>query len=504
MMQLFHSIKKAFAALTAMMCTAIFLQGNFHSVTAYTFTPDISLHSEAAIVYSRTNQQILYEKNADKAEMTGHLAQIMTAIVVLEHCENLDGTTITADDTLYRPLYQYENADDLRYADIYNGDTLTVREYLYALLLTSSCEAALILSDHFGNGNSAAFVSMMNDKAAELGCTNTTFTNATGLYESQQTTTARDMLTIVNYALSLKDFEEIATTVEFSPSSKNPENHGDASHWKWTQANSMVLEDSDYYYSGASGIKTGNLTKSGRSIITQATRDGETYLVVLMNAPFTDEHDKLQFYHLEDAAKLLDWAFSTFSYVTLLEDDEEIAEVKVENSDGNSYVLVRPEKDCIVLWNSDVDTSAVQKTIHLTEDTMAPVKAGQPLGEIELKFSGEVIDTIPLVAVSKVERSFTKFNLYALRNFKNSPWFTIGIVIACILSGLYILLCIYASYRAKQSVIPEDPIHLVPHATNYHDRPQKNWKRSDTVFYHGPEADTEKEKKHEMSGAGRR
>ena len=153
------------------------------------------------------------------------------------------------------------------------------------------------------------------------------------------------------------------------------------------------------------------------------------------------------------------------------------------NSDGNSYVLVHPKEDCILLWCKDVDVSAVQKVIHLDQNVMAPVKKGDKLGTMELKFSGEVIAEVPLVAVADVDRSFTKFNAYALENFPNSPWFTVGIVAGAVLSALYIALCIYASYRAKKNVTPEDPIHLVPHATEFHDRPQRNWKRSDTVFY---------------------
>lgn len=511
-MHLFHWIKRLNAAMLTLMIGTVFFCGNTISAQAYTFTPDETIHSQAAILYHRDTEQVLYEKNADQQQMPGHLAQIMTAVVVLESCSDLDGTTITANEDLYAPLYRYNEADDLRYADIYDGDTLTVREYLYAMMLTSSCEAALILANQFGDGNIDSFVAKMNETAQKIGCTATTFANPTGLYDTQQITTARDLLTLTNYALQLDGFEEIATADAFTPASSNPTNHPDAAAWSWTQANSMMLETSEYFYEGAKGIKTGNLDKAGRSIITEATRDGDTYLVILLNAPFTDDEDKLQFYHLEDAADLLNWAFSSFSYVKLLEDDEEIAEVEVMNSDGNSYVLVQPKDDCILLWCKSVDTSAVQKIIHLDEDVQAPVKAGDELGNMELKFSGEVIATIPLVAVSDVNRSFTKFNAYAFENFPHSPWFRYGIIAGCVLTVLYIALCIYAAYRAKKNVTPEDPIHLVPHATKFQDHPQQNWKRSDTVFYHGPasrrsneqQENQAQEREHEMSGSSRK
>ena len=87
-----------------------------------------------------------------------------------------------------------------------------------------------------------------------------------------------------------------------------------------------------------------------------------------------------------------------------------------------------------------------------------------------------------------------------------------GIIAGFVLTALYIGLCIYASYRAKKNVTPEDPIHLVPHATEFHDRPRQNWKRSDTVFYHGPEsrqtdrtsAPQENEREKELTGSHRK
>ncbi len=477
-------IKRTIAMLlTAIFCLALF--GNTRA-SAYTFSIDFDLHSNAAILYCRDTDQILYEKNANQSQQPGHLAQIMTAILVLEQCDDIDNTNITADNSLYASLYNYD-VDDVRYADIYNGDRLSVREYLYALLMTSSCEAALILANYFG-GSETSFVNMMNSKALELGCTDTHFANATGLYDANQTTTANDLLTITNYALRLPNFETIASTVSYTPTISSHDNHSLASNWVWTHSNPMMQESSDYYYEGAFGIKTGNLNESGRSIITEATIDNTTYLVILLNAPFTDANNKLQYYHLEDAINLFDWAASTLTYTTILEDDEEVAEVEVANSDGNSYVLVKPEKDCVLLWNKNVDTSAIQKVIQLEENVQAPIETGQQLGTLQLKFSGEIIAELPLVAVSDVERSFLKFNLYALRNFQNSPWFLYGIVAALLLSIVYIILCVYASYRAKRNTTPEAPIHLIPKVKDFHDSPQQFHRdHTDTIYYHGEE-----------------
>lgn len=465
------------------------------SASAYTFTPDFSIHSEAAIVYSQDADMIVYEKNADKAEMPAHLIQIVTALVVMDLCDTPNTTTITANEDLYTPFYSYDYPDDLRYAQIYNGDTLTVTEYLYALTLTSSCEAAVILADHFGNGNQDVFVKKMNEKVAEIGCTDTVIQNPTGLYDAKQTTTARDMLKITQYALEQDWFNTISNTVSYTPTSANPTNHPDAAAWIWTHSNTMLLKGEEVYYEGASGIKTGNLTEAGRNIITSAAKEDHHYLIILLNAPFTDEDDALQYYHIEDATDLLNWAFSSLSYQTLLDCEKEQGEVSVENSEDNAFVLVRPKENCILLWCEDVDPSIIKYERTLEKSVQAPVKKGDVLGTLELKYAGDEIAKVDLVAINDVDRSFSKFNLYALTNFKNSPYFHYALLLAIALSMIYIFVCLYASMKNKQKNKPEDPIHLIPKAVHLEqseekevpkEKPLRPYQRSEPVFYRRP------------------
>lgn len=454
---------------------------------AFAFTPPFTIQSESGIVLNLDTNMIIYEKNADKQQMPAHLAQIVTALVVLDACDDLDGTKITMSQNPISYFYDYTNQEDVRYADIMAGDTFSVREYLYAMLLESSCESAEVLADYFGDGNEIQFVKKMNEKAAEIGCVGTNFTNPTGLYDSYQITTARDMLKITQYALQNDTFKEIATTASYVPTSKNA-NHPASNSLKWTHTNTMMDETDQYYYKGAAGIKTGNLESYGRNIITMATKGDISYLLILMKAPFDDEDGELQYYHMEDATNLLDWAFKDFSYVTLVKNDEELAEVPVESAAGNDYVLVRPESDCITLWCTDVDTSAIQKNINLQENVHAPIEKGQQLGTLELKFSGEVIDTVPLVSVSSVKRSTVKQNLNALREFPHSKMMLYSILVATALTLIYIARCANAAYQCRKKAIEEKSVHLIPKAVRIENNNQKNWKRSsDTVFYHRPE-----------------
>ena len=427
------------------MCIYISL---FNYCEAISFTPTFEVYSQSAYMINLDTKSVVYEKNADAQQMPASLVDIMTAIVVLESCQDTDSVTITADKKLYDEFDEYEYPDDLRYADIFDGDTLTVTDYLHALMLTSSCEAANILAYHFGNQNISAFVDKMNKKAQEIGAVNTFFTNPHGLYDPKQVTTAKDMAIITQYALTVARFEDIATTEEYEV---NPVGYTTAHEddWTWSHSNIIMSAASDYYVYGVKGIKTGNLQLGGRNIITMGSSDGIKYLLVLLNAPFYDSEGNSRYYHLEDACQLLEWVFDNFNYQVLLSDDEEIAEVKVENSDGNGYVLVKPKEELSTLWYNDIDATSIQKNIKLAENVKAPIKKGEKLGEIELKLSDEQIAVIDLVASTDVERSFIKFNLSMTKKFFSSIWFLIAIIVTIFISLIYLGLCIWAYTDAK-------------------------------------------------------
>lgn len=416
---------------------------------AVEFTPPFDVNAQSVYFINLDTDSVIYEKNSDSEQMPASLVNIMTAIVVLENCSNPDGVTITADKSLYNEFGSYEYPDDLRYGEIWDGDELTVTDYLYALMLTSSCEAANILAYHFGNENISAFVDMMNNKAKEIGVENTVFANPHGLYDPSQVTTAKDIALITKYALKVPGFEEIATAQEYEVTPKSFKTPHE--QWKWTHSNIMMSAASDFYVFGAEGIKTGNLKLGGRNIVTLGNYDGIKYLLVLLNAPFYDEDGDAKYYHIIDACNLLDWVFDNFEYKDLLAAGEEIAEVKVDNSDGNGYVLVKPKGAVSTLWYNEVDVTSIQKNIKLYENVKAPVKKGQKLGEIELKLSDEVIANVDLVAASDVERSFVKFNLSTAKNFFGSKWFVRAIVISIVLVLFYFSVCLWAFIYAKKN-----------------------------------------------------
>lgn len=431
---------------------------------AFNFPLTSQIKSESAMVINLDSNLTIHEKNADVQQSPGALVNIMTAVICLENSKNLN-EEITIDSSVYSGLSESEYYMDLCYADIYDGDVLTVEDLLSAMMLTSSIEATQTLAYHFSDGNITEFVNMMNEKAQEIGCTNTNFTNPNGLYDAKQYTTARDMALLTEYALKVPHFEEIATQTEHTPSHPNSERHKieeGEDPWIWTHSNLMTDTESDYYYVGAKGIKTANISSAGRNLITLGSKSGNNYLVVLMKAPFADAYGERQFYHLDDAEIILDWIFNHFSYQVLLSDSIEIDEIEVELGENTDYVLVKPEKEFTYLWYDGIDLALIKTETHCPDSIKAPVSKGQNLGTVDLKYSGETLGTVNLVAVSDVKRSKSKYNLYAASAFLKSPWFKNAIIISSVLCLMYMLICIYAFICYKNRQKPVKPIYTVP------------------------------------------
>ena len=443
---------------------------------AVSFTPNFEINSAAGMLINVDTGDVMYEKNPDEQYMPGSLVQILEAVIVLEKCNDLN-QSLTCDLEMINRYIDTDYKDDLRFADIRQGDTLTIEELLYALMLTSSYEAAVMLANEFG-GSVAGFVDMMNAKLKEIGCTQTNFTNVTGLYDTAQVTTARDMTKITQYALSVSKFMEFAGAVSYAPESPNGDRHKAEEEWVWTHSNAMMHTNSTYYLEGTKGIKTANLARQGRNIICLGARDGNSFLVVLLAAPFNDAEGVLKFYHMTDATDLLKWAFDHFNYQTVLSESTELGQVTVQNGEGVDYVLVKPAKSFMTLWYDGADVNAIVQEVKLEDNVSAPVEQGEKLGTVTLKFSGQELETIDLIATSSIKLSEGKYYLALAKHFPQTEWLTRGIFLSVILCAVYLVLCIYAHVLYVQKPKSPEPVHLRPKASAVKKEAEKSKKKS--------------------------
>lgn len=440
-------LKRLLTSVTAAILTAVIVVGQLPAIKAEAllFTPNATVQSDAAILMNTDINAIVYEKNADMKKMPGSLVQIMTAVIVLEECEDISGTKLTAKEDMYKLFEQDEYPNDLRKAGIETGDTLSVEDLLYAMMLTSSVEAAYMLCDKFGDGSQDAFAEKMNAKAEKLGMTNTRFLNGTGLYSARQLTTARDMITLVSYAMSMPRFEAIACANSYTPPSANANDKTDA--WGWTHSNLMTNEASDYYCNGVHGIKTANTQEGGRSIACKGSRDGNNYLLVCLDSSMQDLDGNNHFYHLEDASNILEWAFVHLTYTEILPANTQLGEVTVNNAEEEDFVLVKPTEGFSCIWCDTTDIKSVQKIYDWPDTIDAPVHAGDQIGTVTLKLSGETLKEIPVVASADVERSFWKYNLSEIPGFFKSKYLRNTWILGIVLTLLYIGGCVFFAFR---------------------------------------------------------
>lgn len=247
-----------------------------------------TIHSEGAVVINAADGAILYGKNAGERFYPASITKLMTALLVLEQC-NLDDT-VTFSKTATTNLES--GAVSLGMVE---GDKLTVRQCLYALLLKSANEVGNGLAEHV-SGSVSAFAEVMTQKAASLGCTGTNFTNPHGLNDSNHYTTPYDMALIGRAAFQNEELCRIDTTLGYKlPATKN------ADARTITMGHKMMHPTDSRYYEGIIGGKTGYTSKAGNTLVTGAERDGVRLIAVVMKSNST---------HYEDTRALLDYGFA--------------------------------------------------------------------------------------------------------------------------------------------------------------------------------------------------
>ncbi len=347
--------------LTAAMLAAILLL-SFPVDAGAADVPAPEISARAALVMEAESGQALYERNADEPMLIASTTKIMTALVVLEHCD-LDATvTVDAAWTGIEGSSMY----------LKPGQTLTIRDLLYGLMLASGNDAAVALACTAA-GSVEAFAGLMNEKAQALGCVNTHFANANGLDDPAHFSSARDLALITREALNYDAFRQIVSTTSRTIGANTFVNHN------------RLLRECE----GVFGVKTGYTMAAGRALVTACERNGLTLLCVTLSAP--DDWD--------DHKSLYDWAYSLYSR------DDVLAGVSwsVPVIGGVAEtVAVAPESGLSVFHRGDEEITI---EYHLPAFVYADVRAGQRAGEAVAYVTGAEAGRAALVYMQDVAQA---------------------------------------------------------------------------------------------------
>ncbi len=411
------------------------------------------LETEADIVLlvNTDSETVIFDKNADKRSAPASLTKIVTCMLVLENCSDLS-TPVTCKRESLTGLYAMNAAT----AGIVAGETLTVNELLYCLMLPSAADAANILADFIGGGV-PNFVVMMNDFVAKLGCKDTKFVNPHGLDENPNAyTTANDLYKITKYALENPTFKEITSTLrhDIAPTDKYP-------YTRYLHNTNKVMNAGipDYYHKAVTGVKTGTTAEAGRCVITTASQDGYNYMLIVMNAPQYDiDKDGVEEnVAFTDTKKIYNWAFDNIvlTKVTNTTDVVTVVDVLYNSKVDHLRLVPAEELSALVPLGTETGSLVIRPIENETPKTAkAPIKKGDVLGKAEVLYGEAVVTTVDLIAAEDVDFNIFTFVFTMIKNLFSTTIFKILLALLVILVIIYILLIIRKNrIKAKRKKI---------------------------------------------------
>lgn len=368
-----------------------------------------NLSSEAVLLMEASTGKVVYEKNGYEKKYPASTTKIMTAILAIEHC-NLNETATASEFAINSVPSGYSTAN------IQIGETLSVKDLLYALMLQSANESAVILAEHV-SGSQKAFANLMNEKAKELGCKNTHFINPNGIHNENHYTTAYDLALITQYAMKNQTFRDIVKTTSFTlPATTSYPSESRT----YANTNNLIIYDArnrpdNYYYKYATGVKTGYTSAAKNCLVASAEKNGIEYISVVLGASITYESTGSVSHRYVDTISLFDYAFDNFSFRKLKSANNLIKTIKIENGkkDENSLDLLIAS-DVNSLVSLDNKSNQIDPEITLKEGLSAPIAKGDIVGTISYKVEG-INYTTDLIAGNDVEEyKPNKIGLYIL------------------------------------------------------------------------------------------
>lgn len=348
---------------------------------------DTGIESEAGIVMDADSGAVLFGQNIHVQKAPASITKILTALVVIEN-SSLDDTITFSHDAVYNVEDGSGNKNSIE-----EGDTLSVRDCLYLLLMRSSNQAANALAEHVG-GSRDGFVKMMNEKTAELGCENSHFANPSGLNDNTQLTSVYDMALIASAAYK----NDTLLTISKDKSYRLPATKNNPDGVTIQPEHKLLITtdtESPNYYPYAVAGKTGYTSIAGQTLVTYAIKDDRRQIAVTMKST--------QATHYQDTIALMDFGFLRFKNVNISENETAYTsgDQPVQIGD-NSYQPSDLSMDtlAVITLPKDASFADAEKTVvtDLPEDA--------PQGAVALlsyKYNDRKIGQVYLISASAAE-----------------------------------------------------------------------------------------------------
>ena len=358
---------------------------------------ELTIDSPAVVLMDGSSGKILFEKNSNEKMYPASLTKILTAIVVLENCDNLNETATVSNNAVMSLSYGYVTAN------LQIGEELTVDQLLHVLLIGSANDAAIVLAEHI-SGSVEDFAVLMNEKAKEIGCTNSNFLNPNGEHDVGHYSTANDLALIARYAMQNETFREIVKQTSYKLPATNEYPNDDR---LFTTTNELLIVNNNdrqdnYYYKYAIGIKTGFTTPAGNCLAAAANKDGLECITVILGA--TSNSQGFSNRYLE-TIKMFKYAYNNYALKRVINSGDIVQTVNVKHATRNTKKLdVVAQNDINALVKTEDLTSSIIPTITINENLKAPIKEGDVVGKVSYESQGITYET-NLLAKNDVKKS---------------------------------------------------------------------------------------------------
>ena len=362
--------------LTAALALTLVLPG----LAAYEMPIQTVNEGESVYLFNADIDKPILEQNADQQRYIASLTKMMTALLFLESGKDMNAE-ITIPASLTQEFKDIQNANGST-INLRIGETVRRIDLLYGLLVASANDAASVIASDVSDGDLTAFVARMNQRAKELGCTNTSFTCVHGLYDYGNVSSAHDLALIAKACAENETYMQVANTLSYTlPATNLHQNERTI-----TSTNLMLNPEYPYYRDYIRGMKTGFTTLAGRCYVTFAQKDGHTYGLVVLGSDLDNIY--------REASEILDWAFASFSDRELVDTETLLTTAPLKKCRSHEEVELYAAAPVSGYGHAD---DKVTFTYDLQENISATVKDGAVLGTATVYLDGYEVGTVDLV-----------------------------------------------------------------------------------------------------------
>ncbi|MBQ8299711.1 MAG: D-alanyl-D-alanine carboxypeptidase [Clostridia bacterium] len=333
---------------------------------------ELKINASAALLYDKTYDKILYEKNIDAKLPNASTTKVLTAIVAYEN-SSMDEVVEISE----RAASIGGSTINLR-----KGNKVLMGDLMKGLLMSSGNDAAIAIAEHVG-GSVENFCEMMNQRAKELGATNTNFVTPHGLDRDDHYTTIQDLLIFTKYFMGIPYLLEISNTSTASIKIDN--------YTKELRTTNEMLA----IYDAVNGIKTGFTGKAGRCLITSIS-SGERELITMVLGCDTKKQ------RTTETIQLIAYGYKEFEEIDIFENMKKSFEIRVKKSLNDKYeVKIGGNKKVLVRKG---DANAIEYNYEILHDLVAPLQKGEKIGQIQVALNDEILTEISITIPYEINR----------------------------------------------------------------------------------------------------